>query len=515
LLAVAHGIGGASRDEAEEGHGMSHDAALFGFPLWLRVTHYINFLFLTLLIRSGIQILSDHPRLYWIKHCTPGSEWIKFTKNIFPKDKPWTSMDEAVNVSPWIALPGGRHNLGIGRHWHFFSVAFWVMNGLIYLAFLFGTDGWRRLIPTSWSFFPAAWQTFLSYASFHLPSAGTLSLYNPLQQLSYAVVVFVLAPLSILTGAAMSPAVDARFPWYPRLFGNRQKARSLHFLAMVGYLLFIPIHVTLVAIEDFPQKMDQIVLGAKHQHVALAVALGLGAIAAVAAIHVVLTWWSRRSPRSVQHLSGLLTDWLTRLLLYRLTSRQEYTRADISPYFWANGKPPVSEGWDELAKGKFVGWSLRVEGLVEQPLRLSLAALRAMPFKRQITEHCCIQGWSGYAEWTGVPLVEVLKQCGPLPRARYLIFRSHQVDEEGREYYGSLDLEEALHPQTILAYEMNGAPLPMKHGAPLRLRVETKLGFKMVKWLKAIELAEDYRTTAEGHGGYREDVQYYGTEAEI
>src|ERR1019366_4397221 len=151
---------------------MSHDLALFGFPLWLRLTHYINFLFLTLLIRSGIQILSDHPRLYWNKHCTPGSEWIKFTKNVVPKGKLWTSMDEAVNVSPWIALPGGRHNLGMGRHWHFFAV------------------------------------------------------------------VFVLAPLSILTGAAMSPAVDARFPWYPRLFGNRQNARSLHFLAMAAYVIF-------------------------------------------------------------------------------------------------------------------------------------------------------------------------------------------------------------------------------------------------------------------------------------
>jgi DMSO/TMAO reductase YedYZ molybdopterin-dependent catalytic subunit len=89
------------------------------------------------------------------------------------------------------------------------------------------------------------------------------------------------------------------------------------------------------------------------------------------------------------------------------------------------------------------------------------------------------------------------------------------VDEQGREFYGSLDIEEAAHPQTILAYEMNGAPLQMNHGAPLRLRVETKLGFKMVKWLKSIELVEDYRTFGEGRGGYREDVQYYGTDAEI
>jgi DMSO/TMAO reductase YedYZ molybdopterin-dependent catalytic subunit len=233
------------------------------------------------------------------------------------------------------------------------------------------------------------------------------------------------------------------------------------------------------------------------------------------AIHVLLTWWSQRSPRTVQQVSGILTDWLTRLLLYRLTSRQEYTEADISPYFWVNGKPPVSDEWSELAKDSFACWKLKVTGLVEQPLVLSLAEIRAMPSKRQITQHCCIQGWSAFAEWTGVPLAEILKRCKVLPQARYLIFRSHQVDEQGREFYGSLDIEEAEHPQTILAYEMNGTPLLMNHGAPLRLRVETKLGFKMVKWLKSIELIEDYRTIGEGHGGYREDVQYYGTGAEI
>jgi DMSO/TMAO reductase YedYZ molybdopterin-dependent catalytic subunit/Ni,Fe-hydrogenase I cytochrome b subunit len=494
---------------------MTHDAVYFGFPLWLRLNHYINFLFLTLLIRSGIQILSDHPRLYWNKHCTPGSEWIKFTKKVFPKNKPWTSMDEAVDVSPWIALPGGRHNLGIGRHWHFFAVAFWVLNGLVYVALLFGTDGWRRLVPTSWDFFPAAWHTFLSYATFHLPPASVLHPYNPLQQLAYATVVFILAPLSILTGAAMSPALDARFPWYSRLFGNRQIARSLHFLVMVAYLIFIPIHIALVVIENFPQKMNQIVLGLENQQAALAVSLGLVAIAVVAAIHVLLTWWSQRRPRTVQHVSGILTDWLTRLLLYRLTSRQEYTQADISPYFWVNGIAPASPEWSGLAKDGFASWKLQVKGLVENPLLLSLEELRAMPRKQQITQHCCIQGWSAFAEWTGVPLGEILKQCKVLPQARYLIFHSYQVDEQGREYYGSLDIEEAKSPQTILAYEMNGAPLPMNHGAPLRLRVETKLGFKMVKWLKCIELVEDYRTVGEGQGGYREDFQYFGIDAEI
>ncbi len=494
---------------------MTHPISSFGFPLWLRLNHFLNFLFLTLLIRSGIQILSDHPRLYWNKHSTPGREWIKFSRKVIPQARLWTSMDEAVEVSPWIALPGGRHNLGIGRHWHFFAVTFWVLNGFAYVLLLFATGNWIRLIPTSWDIFPAAWHTLLAYATFHLPAADALKPYNPLQQLAYAGVVFGLAPLSILTGAAMSPALTARFPWYLWPFRNRQTARSLHFLALVGYLIFIPIHLFLVGIEKFPQKMDQIVLGLQHRHQTVAVVLGLIAIALVVAIHVLLTLWSRRRPRAVQHLSGFLTDWLTRLLLYRLTTRQEYTRSDISPYFWVNGKPPINQDWILLSKADFSDWKLEVKGLVKRPLLLSLADLRAMPPQRQITQHCCIQGWSAYAEWAGVPLADILRRCQALPQARFLIFHSHQVDEQGREYYGSLDVQEAVHPQAILAYEMNGAPLPMNHGAPLRLRVETKLGFKMVKWIKSIELVEDYRKVGEGQGGYREDYQYYGTGAEI
>ena len=255
---------------------MQHEAVSSGFPLRLRINQFVNFLLITLLIRSGIQILADHPKLYWNVHCRFNSEWIKFTKKVIPKDRLWTAMDEAVDVSPWIGLSGGRHNLGMGRHWRFY-----------------------------------------------------------------------------------------------------------------------------------------------------------------------------------------------------------------------------------------------VYGLVENPLKLSLDDLKTMPRRTQITMHNCIQGWSGIAEWAGLPIRELLDICQPLPNAGYVIFHSCGVDEEGREYYGSLDIEEASHPQTILAYEMNGAPLPIPYGAPLRLRVETKLGFKMVKYLRSIELVEDYRTVGLGHGGYREDYQYYGTVAGI
>jgi DMSO/TMAO reductase YedYZ molybdopterin-dependent catalytic subunit len=158
-------------------------------------------------------------------------------------------------------------------------------------------------------------------------------------------------------------------------------------------------------------------------------------------------------------------------------------------------------------------------------LSLSLTELRALPKQTQITRHNCIQGWTGIAQWGGVPVSEILRLCQPLPEARYLVFHSLQrgrqaVRPELQEahavhYYEVLDLELARHPQTILAYEMNGQPLPPEHGAPLRLRVETLLGYKMVKYLQAIELVADFRNVGLGQGGFREDFQFYGRGAEI
>jgi methionine sulfoxide reductase catalytic subunit len=124
-----------------------------GFPLWIGITHYINLIFIILLIRSGLQILVDHPRLYWNVHCTPGTEWIRFTPVAMPTG---TAKEDARYLSPLIGLPGGRHTLGMSRHWHFLSVLFWVGNGAVYLGLLFATGQWRRLVPTSWQILPEA-----------------------------------------------------------------------------------------------------------------------------------------------------------------------------------------------------------------------------------------------------------------------------------------------------------------------------------------------------------------------
>jgi DMSO/TMAO reductase YedYZ molybdopterin-dependent catalytic subunit len=152
-------------------------------------------------------------------------------------------------------------------------------------------------------------------------------------------------------------------------------------------------------------------------------------------------------------------------------------------------------------------------------LSLTLDELRALAPTSQVTRHVCIQGWTQVVQWGGVPLSALLERARPLPEARYLLFRTFddKWEHEGEHeyFYGTIDLELAAHPQSILAYDMNGRSLPAAFGAPLRLRLETQLGYKMVKWVRSVELIADYRTVGEGKGGWREDVLNYSQIAPI
>ncbi len=200
-----------------------------------------------------------------------------------------------------------------------------------------------------------------------------------------------------------------------------------------------------------------------------------------------------------------------RLLTSRAALAKEYSESDLSPNFRSNGTAvPDDPRYLALAQGGFADWALEVGGLVEQPLRLTLAELRAMPARTQITRHDCVEGWSAIGKWTGVPLHEVLARARPRTAARYVVFRCADPMEgtEESRYYESIDLEDACHPQTILAYGLNGAPLPIANGAPLRLRVERQLGYKMAKYLMSIELVEGFERIAGGRGGYWEDRGY-------
>jgi DMSO/TMAO reductase YedYZ molybdopterin-dependent catalytic subunit len=192
----------------------------------------------------------------------------------------------------------------------------------------------------------------------------------------------------------------------------------------------------------------------------------------------------------------------------------EYARSDISTKFYANGSTdPGDTTYKTMAAGEFSTYKLIVDGLVEHPQELSLSDLRAMPVRTQITRHDCVEGWSCIGEWTGTPLQGVLDKAGLKPAARYVVFHAFDAMNDGQlsgptPFYGSIDLQAARHPQTILAYEMNGQPLPVPYGAPLRLRVELQLGYKMTKYIKRIELVDDFSGIGGGKGGYWEDNGY-------
>ncbi len=482
------------------------------FPYWIRFAHFINIIFITMLIRSGIEILSSLPKLYWKDDAIPGTEWIKFTKKKDPpKDKLWISLEEEENFSPWLALPGHK-NLGLGRHWHFFSAIFWGINGIAYYVLLFTSNEWTRLVPTSFDIIPQSIQTAFTYASFNFPPPGDP--YNPLQQLMYFGVVFLLGPFMVMTGAAMSPSISARFPRYPKIFGGRQAARSLHFLGNVAFILFIIIHVSMVVIERFPENIGHIILGYPLNNFITAIGLFAFYVVVIAIIHIWITRISLKNPRLVQNCLDKVVSNAKYLFFRKMASRQRFTRSEISPFFRINGYPPDTKEYQSLYENNFKEYKLKVFGLVEKPLEFSIYDLYNMQKQTQITEHSCIQGWTAIGEWAGVPMRYIIEFCKPLPKARYVVFYSYQYMDNA-QYYEVLDLEIVKHPQTILAYEMNGKKLDIGHGAPLRLRTETQLGYKMVKWLKGIEFVEDYKHIGLGQGGHREDHRYYSPRAGI
>jgi DMSO/TMAO reductase YedYZ molybdopterin-dependent catalytic subunit len=201
-----------------------------------------------------------------------------------------------------------------------------------------------------------------------------------------------------------------------------------------------------------------------------------------------------------------------RAALFAQPLAREFKPSQISPSFRTNGSlRGEGEAYQRHVEEDFANWRLRIDGLVYAPVEFSLAELKAMAARTQITRHDCVEGWSAIAQWTGAPLKPLLLQAGLLPAARFLIF--HCADNlsgaAGDKYYESIDLFDALHPQTILAYELNGKPLPVGNGAPLRLRIERALGYKQAKFVQRIEVASTLAHVGKGGGGFWEDSAGY------
>ncbi len=191
----------------------------------------------------------------------------------------------------------------------------------------------------------------------------------------------------------------------------------------------------------------------------------------------------------------------------------EYQPGDVRQSQHPNGvTAPQDSDYLALQSAGFSDYRLRVTGLVEKPLSLNREALQAMPARTQITRHDCVEGWSCIAKWTGVPLATVLAEARVKPEARFAVFHCFDTIERslsgGIRYYESIDLIDALHPQTILAYGLNDAALPVSSGAPLRVRVERQLGYKMAKYVHTIELVTSFAGIGEGNGSYWADRGY-------
>jgi DMSO/TMAO reductase YedYZ molybdopterin-dependent catalytic subunit len=218
--------------------------------------------------------------------------------------------------------------------------------------------------------------------------------------------------------------------------------------------------------------------------------------------------------RSILDAAENLTRFAQRALLApREAFAPEYTAADLSPGFKPNGSvDPDDPDYVKARDEQFVNWKLDLGGLVDKPMQISLADLRQLPSRTQITRHDCVEGWSCIGKWKGAPLGPILDAAKLKPSARYIAFYCADTLEQTLDgtgqYYETIDLVDAFHPQTILAYEMNDEPLPVSHGAPLRLRIERQLGYKMAKYVMRIEAIESFQKMGRGRGGFWEDRGY-------
>jgi DMSO/TMAO reductase YedYZ molybdopterin-dependent catalytic subunit len=491
------------------------------FPFWLQATHLINFVLIGMLLRSGWEILSSLPRLWWSNDSAPGKEWLRFTRRRLPKEEGvYTSLMDERSLSPLIGLPG-RENIGLGRHWHGLSVMLWVLNGLVYVILLFATGLWRRIIPTSWDVIPEAWESFVIYAGFGVPSIEHFQPYDALQMLGYTFVIFILAPFMMLTGVAMAPAIRSRYPRFVKLLGGHQGARSLHFIAMVLMAGFIVMHVSLVFLVHREHNVVHMVFGdVDTARYAQALVIMIATVVAVVVFWIALSYWTLADRPRAHRILVRLTELGRKLFLNwmrpRSADQTAYTEKDISGFHWTNGLPPTAEESPEWIASRDNDWQNYTITLGDDISGTSkvvtLDEIRALPQVSYIATHTCMQGWSATSRWSGVRLRDLMALLGPRPEgAEYVLVDSYglaqkMIDNRPREpFYSVLDLETAAEDDTILAIARNGEPLDLHLGAPARMRVESNHGYKMVKWVRSIRWIADYAEHGDGRGGTRED----------
>ena len=251
--------------------------------------------------------------------------------------------------------------------------------------------------------------------------------------------------------------------------------------------------------------MNELDGGARRRFLAR-LAASLGALGVAGCDRLSQSDWFPKLLGSVEPLNQAAA----KLVTGRKAMAQEFTAADLSPAFRSNGTAePDNAQYTALAANHFADYALDVGGLVAKPRRFTLAELRALPSRTQITRHDCVEGWSAIGKWQGAKLSAVLDAVEPSERARFVVFHcADPMEQDGTSpYYESIDMDDAYHAQTILAYALN-APLPVKNGAPIRLRVERQLGYKHAKYVMRLDIVDSFADIAGGNGGYWEDQGY-------
>ena len=335
-----------------------------------------------------------------------------------------------------------------------------MVNGIVFYVLLFVTAQWQRLVPTSWTVFPDAVSVLIQYLSLNWPVENTWVAYNGLQLIAYFVTVFIAAPLALVTGLGMSPALSTRFKRLSKGL-SIQSARSVHFLVLVYFLFFIVIHVSLVFATGLLVNLNHVYAG-RTDHSWVGFWLFAASMVIVIVAWVAATPFTLRHPRVVQRVGQAIIGPLQHLFEHVDPKPGEYSETDISPYFWHNGQYPDSDEYKALFDGNFADWRLRVHGLVEHPVDLDLAQLRALPHHEQITQHFCIQGWSGVAKWGGVSMQTIVDLVKPHPEAKWVVFYSLGEGADKGMYYDAHPIEHMGHHLTMLAYDMNDEPLSLR-----------------------------------------------------
>ena len=507
----------------------------------VRITHWIVVLSVVGLLVSGTGILVSHPRLYWGETGSLGTE------SLIDLPIPFV-----IGPSVW------------NRPFHFFFAWILVLTGLTYVAGGFITQHFRNdLVPAKGD---VRWNRIMSAISEHLrwrpASANAGRTYNVVQRLTYLAVVFALFPAILWTGLAMSFGVTSVFPILATALGGHQSARTLHFVFVTLLLLFVIVHIVMIRLAGFWSSVRAMITGYIPQGRNLApapgdvdstpeaaryragaapgrlrgfdtilsgndkgstnkiltrrtfVTGGLATAAGASGLGAAGYFGGRHGLIPPDHtgiigVGETLTYATQRLLTSGHSLAREFKRSDISKIAPVNGPHPKDEHYRSLLADGFRDWRLSVEGLVARPQSFSLEELKRLPVESHIILHACEEGWSYIAEWTGVRLAMVLDLVGMRPESRYVVFEPfanpNQSGSVVRVLWDSIDMADALHPQTLLAYGMNGEDLPPDHGAPVRLRLSRHLGYKNTKYLSRIIVTDrrDYYRKGRGtwYGG--------------